>query len=267
MFTNFTYGLIKCNTEFHKSSEVCNLPSVSGISPLSPVPAKAGWLRTPDVAMKRSTEAKILSRLREAFLQHGFKALSMAELAQAAGFSRRALYYRYPNKEAAYRAMIRWQNEDFMAKGIEAGSRVRAAGGTPVDIFSEILDVRFGVTRRMVESSPHSVELNAVAFAICRDIAIDVAIRFQHDLASLIASLVDEGVMRLRPTFSAALIAEILSYGARGVNQALPPVPVETLAQRYHHMCAAVLLGASVQAPKPRPKRRTVGQEGTLTGT
>lgn len=196
--------------------------------------------------------------MRQAFLKHGYEAVSMTELARAANLSRRALYYHYPNKEAVYRAMIRWGNEQSMLKGMEAGRAIWEAGGSPVDIFAEILDVRFGETRRMVESSPHSVELNAVAFVKCRDIAIDVAIRFQRDLASVVTSLVEEGAMQLRPTFSAADIAETLAYGARGVNQALPPAPIETFAERYRRMCTAVLFGAAVEKIKPRPRSRTM---------
>lgn len=204
--------------------------------------------------MRRLTEAELLSRLRSVFLQHGFAAVSMGQLAQAAGLSRRALYYHYNSTESAYRAMIRWMNDQSMLRGLEAGRMVREAGGTPVDIFSEILDVRFGETRRMVESSPHGVELNAVAFATCRDIAIDVAIRFQRDLADLVVSLVNQGAMRLRPSFSAADIAQTLAYGARGVNQALPPVPVETLARRYRQICEAVLFGSAVRVRTTRHK-------------
>lgn len=213
------------------------------------------------MAVRRLPEGELLSRLREAFLQHGYDALSMERLAAAAGLSRRALYYHYANKEAAYRAMIRWQNEDSLTRGAEAGRRVRAAGGTPVDIVAAIVNERFGVTRRMVESSPHAVELNAVAFATCRDIAIDVAIRFQKDLADLITSLVDDGALRLRPGFSASGIAEILAHGARGVNQALPPPPVEAFAGLYRQMCDAVLFGAGVLPPEPRSaaKQRQAG--------
>ena len=197
-------------------------------------------------------DAEVLVRTRDAFLQHGFEALSMIELARAIGISRRSLYNRFPNKEAAYRALIRWLNEQSMQKGREAGRVVRESGGTPVDIISEIIDVRFGETRRMVESSPHAVELNAVAFAKCRDIAIDVAARFQQDLIEVLTSLVDEGTIRLRPSFSAADIAEALAYGARGVNQALPPVTIETLGARYRRMCEAILFGAAVQPPTRR---------------
>lgn len=210
--------------------------------------------------VKRSSEAEILSRLREAFLAGGYGALSMADLAEAAGLSRRALYYRFPSKEAAYRAMIRWQNEDSLRTGFEAGRRVRDAGGTPVDVVAAIVNARFGETRRMVESSAHSVELNAVAFATCRDIAIDVAVRFQNELADLLASLVREGAMSLRPGFSTLEIAELMAHGARGVNYALPPVPVAAFADQYRRMCEAVLFGAAIVGRPPARRRGRAGE-------
>lgn len=48
----------------------------------------------------------LLQRVSEAFLDHGYGGLSMVMMARACGFTQRALYYYFSNKEDAFRAMI-----------------------------------------------------------------------------------------------------------------------------------------------------------------
>ena len=113
---------------------------------------------------KRFRGPDLLQRVNQAFLDHGYSALSMVVMAKACGFTQRALYYYFNNKEAAFRAIIEYRNEQAIELGLEAGKAVRSAGGSALDILTEILDVRYGETRRRVMRSPHTVELNAEAF-------------------------------------------------------------------------------------------------------
>ena len=48
----------------------------------------------------------LLTQVNQAFLDHGYGGLSMVALARACGFTQRALYYYFSNKEDAFRAMI-----------------------------------------------------------------------------------------------------------------------------------------------------------------
>jgi AcrR family transcriptional regulator len=193
----------------------------------------------------------LLEQVNQAFLDHGYSGLSMIVLARACGFTQRALYYYFSNKEGAFRAMIAWRHGESVALALEAGSAVRAGGGSALDIIAEILNVRYGDTRRRLAKSPHTVELNAEAFKRCRDLMIESAIAFQADLERLIVEFEKSRMLKLNGRFTPAEIAQALADGGRAVNQALPPIPGEQYAARYRQMCTMVLYGCAVT-----PKRK-----------
>jgi AcrR family transcriptional regulator len=199
----------------------------------------------------------LMLRVRDAFMDHGYDALTMVELAQACAFTRRALYHYFNSKEAAYRAVIRHFNAVAVANGLEAGSAVRRQGGGALDILAETLDVRYGDTRRNLNTSAHIVELNAEAFRRGRDIMIESAIAFHTELERLIGDLVTDGLMTLRPGLSAQTLAQLLTDGARGVNQSLPPIASEDYARRYRQMVEAILYGSAI------PHEAGIGGQGT----
>ncbi len=192
----------------------------------------------------------LLNRVNQAFLDHGYSGLSMVMMAKACGFTQRALYYYFSNKEDAFRAMIQHRNAEAVELGFAAGSTIRAKGGSALDILTEILDVRYGETRRRVMRSPHTVELNAEAFKRCRDNMIQSAIAFQAELAELILDLQKRRLLKLNGRFTAAQIAQGLADGGRAVNQALPPIEAEDFKGRYRQMTEMVLCGSVTLAKR-----------------
>jgi len=197
-------------------------------------------------------------QLEKAFTTQGYGALTMRAIARACGFSTRALYFYFSNKEEAFRAVIRFRNEVGMATGFEAGRKRREAGGDALDILSDIINVRYGDTRRIANASPHLIELNAQVFRCCTDIVTEVAVFFEAELAKVIVELQDAGLMRLHPGFTAAQMAQALCNGARGVNQRLPAVPPDELAERYREMSGFILRGSAelaYKAKRPASKR------------
>jgi AcrR family transcriptional regulator len=193
----------------------------------------------------------LLQRVNQAFLDYGYSGLSMVMMARACGFTQRALYYYFNNKEDAFRAMIDHRNEEAIKLGLEAGTAVRAKGGSALDIIAEIVDVRYGDTRRRVIVSPHTVELNAEAFKRCRDLMIASAVDFQVKLEALIVDLENSRMLKLNGRFTAAQIAQALADGGRAVNQALPPIEAGDFKGRYRRMCEMVLYGCATM-PKAK---------------
>jgi AcrR family transcriptional regulator len=202
---------------------------------------------TPKKMIKPGPE--LLARVNRAFLDYGYSGLSMVVMAKACGFTQRALYYYFSNKEEAFRAMIDFRNAEAIELGFVAGKAMRAEGGSALDIIVEILDVRYGETRRRVTRSPHTVELNAEAFKRCRDLMIQSAISFQADLEKLILDLQKGRLLKLNGRFTAEQIAQGIADGGRAVNQALPPIAADDFKGRYRLMCEMVLCG-SVTIPK-----------------
>ena len=54
------------------------------------------------------------------------------------------------------------------------------------------------------------------------------------------------GRLRPGPCITAGDLAQMLADGARGVNQSLPPLPVDRLPERYRRMFAVILRGCVV---------------------
>jgi len=197
----------------------------------------------------------LLQRVSQAFLDYGYSGLSMVTMAKSCGFTQRALYYYFSNKEDAFRAMIRFRNDEAMEQAREAGKAVRAKGGSALDVIAEILDVRYGNTRRRVILSPHIVELNAEAFKRCRDDMIRSAVAFQAELEQLIVDLEKSRMLKLSGRFTPAQLAQGLADAGRAVNQALPPIASEDFSARYRQMCEMVLYGCAAM-PKAVPKAK-----------
>jgi len=193
----------------------------------------------------------LLTQVSRAFLDKGYSGLSMVALAKLCGFTQRARYYYFSNKEDAIRAMIAFRQAESVKLGLEAGRTIRAKGGNALDVFTRILDVRYGDTRRRVMRSPHTVELNAEAFKRCRDLMIKSAISFQAELENVIADLQASRMLKLNQRFTPAQVAQALADGGRAVNQALPPIASEDYSARYRQNCEMVLYGCAVM-PKKR---------------
>jgi AcrR family transcriptional regulator len=194
---------------------------------------------------------ELLKQVSQAFLDYGYTGLSMVVLAKACGFTQRALYYYFGNKEQAFRAAIGFYHVEDVARALEAGRAVRAGGGSALDIIATILDVRYGETRRRLTHSPHTVELNAEAFMRCRDLMIASAVSFQAELEKLILDLQARRLIKLNDLYAPAQIAQALADGGRAVNQSLPPIAHDDFSARYRQMCAMVLYGCAAM-----PRRR-----------
>jgi len=201
----------------------------------------------------------LMQRVEKAFLDHGYSELSMRGLASACDFSTRALYHYFSNKGQAFRSSVQYQNDLALAAGFAAG-RVRwADGGSALDIVAEIMNVRFGETRRKANASRHLVELNAEVFKRCNDIVTAVALFFEAELAKLVTELESAGLLRLRQGVTPDQVAQALANGARGVNQRLPPVAPDDLAARYRDMCGFILYGcADIPVARGRAQRTSV---------
>jgi AcrR family transcriptional regulator len=187
----------------------------------------------------------LAERISQAFLDYGYEQLTMSGLARACGLTRRALYHHFSNKEEAFRHMLRVGNERAIDKGMAAGRAVLEHGGGAVEVLSEIMDVRYGDTRRRLAASPHALEINDQAFRRGGDIMMEWAARFQRQLADILAELQAGGRLRPKPAVSIEDLAQTLADGARGVNQARPPVAPEKLPERYRRMCEAILFGCA----------------------
>ncbi|WP_422002340.1 TetR family transcriptional regulator [Reyranella sp.] len=207
----------------------------------------------------------LAERLRQAFLDHGYEQMTMSGLAQLCGFSRRALYHHFSSKEEAFRHWLDVYGRESIDRGLAAGRRVLDGGGDAVDVIVEVMDVRYGDARRRLGRSPHALEINDQAFRRGRDLMVAAAVDFQARVAGLLVELEARRLLRLKPGVTPAALAQSLCDGARGTNQALPPIDGERLPRRYRTIIEAILYGAAV--PAQGRKRPAQAAEEARPGT
>ena len=205
---------------------------------------------------------ELMVRVRQAFHSYGYDRLTMIDLASHCEFTRRALYFYFSSKEEAFRAVVAYFNTIAIRQGLEAGYNVRKAGGSTVEIIAETLNIRYGETRRNVSRSPHLIELNGEALRRCHDLMVESALIFHNDLEAVIRSLIEGGLLDLKPDVSSSDLTQLLTDGARGVNQTLPPLAAEAFAPRYRAITKAILFGCAVAptgsgTPRAEPAGRS----------
>lgn len=192
---------------------------------------------------------KLIERLRLAFRAHGYERVTMATLADACDVTRRTLYNHFHSKEDAFRGMLQWLHVREITEGLAAGREVIDAGGSVLDALVAVMETRYAVTRRGLETSPHAIEINYTAFRRFNDVISASAVSFQAELTRFLEELVAEGRLRLRPDITPAELTQLLADGARGVNQSLPAKPAVGLPGRYRAMYAVILRGVSEDSP------------------
>ena len=189
---------------------------------------------------------KLLRQANDAFRAFGYAELTMAKLAEVCGLSRRGLYHHFKNKEEVFRAGLRMNNLDDFDRGDAAASAALLRGANAVDVIGDWMDARFGKTRRDIGATPFGRELNEAAFRLGADIMIEVSYESNRKLSELVEALVGRGQIRLRSGMSAEKIGRLLGDGARGVNQARPPIPNSLIGQHYRDITEAILFGSAI---------------------
>jgi hypothetical protein len=211
--------------------------------------------------IKLQPDPALLLRVETAFLELGYGAPSLGTLAVACELPPDALDDYFEDKNEALRATIRYRNELALSTGLAAGRELKARGGNVVDIFGQLMNVRYGDTRRVVNVVRHMPELNVEAHKRCHDIITAAAVTFQNEIAKLLAECEADGLLRLRSYVTPQQVAQALADGARGVNQHLPPIAPEALPARYREMCGFVLFGCADMPAMPAPPRERRGRK------
>src|ERR1700757_4849119 len=89
------------------------------------------------------SKTRILDAAMLVFRRHGYRRSSIAQVAEAAGLTRQALYHHFESKEALFRALIERVHETAIAAEAAAIGAAEAADGSLADI------VVAGMTARM----------------------------------------------------------------------------------------------------------------------
>ncbi|HOU91670.1 MAG TPA: TetR/AcrR family transcriptional regulator [Polyangiaceae bacterium] len=145
----------------------------------------------------------------EAFLRHGYRKVTMDDIARAVGISRPALYLVYPNKEAVFRAVVEAGLDELIAR-IERGLPDRTTAAEQLlFVFGESSVRSF----ELVARAPAAAELLHASFDFVRDLFEQHERRLAGIVARILrAAAADPGAMRP----SAEARARILIAAAHG---------------------------------------------------
>src|SRR5262249_2142953 len=83
-------------------------------------------VQTPEVPLDRTARQRIITAAREQFLAHGFHGVTMHDLAEGLGMSKKTIYAQFPSKAALLEAMLlekfRCVEEDLQAIALECSA-------------------------------------------------------------------------------------------------------------------------------------------------
>jgi AcrR family transcriptional regulator len=158
----------------------------------------------------------ILDAAFKVFLTYGFRRTTMADIADAAGISRPALYLEFKNKADIYRA-------GFLAMLDRTFRNVDAAldGDAPLcQRLTAALDAGVVAPLRRLQQSPHGAELFEVKQEIAGDLGQDWNAVLEQSLGRALADAAANGEISLeRCCVGASDLARLIVSGAEGVKK------------------------------------------------
>lgn len=105
----------------------------------------------------------------DAFAKYGFRRTSMADIAQAAGMSRPALYQHFQGKDDIARSLV----QDFYDRACGAVARALGGPGRAEDVLAAAFRAKSGPQMEALLSSPHGHELMDLSGTIASDLAAE----------------------------------------------------------------------------------------------
>jgi AcrR family transcriptional regulator len=176
------------------------------------------WVKSRRASYAALTRAAVLEAARDAFVEHGFAATSIDDIARAAGVSKGAVYHHFASKEDLFAELFRRSQEAALDEATAQGAHIE----------------------------PLWAQVHAIAGAFLSTYLSDPAARSLLRQSSSVLGL--ERCRRIDGELALPLITEVLrDLRARGE---LAPVPPEVTAQVILSvLCEAV--SSIVAAPDP----------------
>jgi AcrR family transcriptional regulator len=161
----------------------------------------------------RTAPENVLAAAWTCFARHGYKGVSLEQIANEAGISRAALYLHFSNKEDIFRALSRTVHE-------RAQLAAEAAAVQPGPLEARIeamLEAKHVQFYEIVHGSPHVAELIEEKNRLCGDISEAYRKRFLRVLRRAIADAKRAGELELAG-IGAGEAAELFVDGAKGLE-------------------------------------------------
>lgn len=162
--------------------------------------------------MREPKERAILDAATATFIRYGYRRTTMADIAEAAGMSRPALYLVFENKEAIFRGVVEMMMEDALEEIRAALPKHRSLRAKLSHIF-EIWTIR---PFELVSRAPDAAELLEQGHAF----AADVYEKKQEQLVELLTAVLKEGRSSKKGRVGAEATARVMAAAVRGFKSA-----------------------------------------------
>jgi len=161
-------------------------------------------------------EERIVDAAFDLFYRHGYRKVSMSEIAEACSMSRPTLYASFPNKEAIFDALVRRQQARFEAATQE---RLQGASGLAAQLAC-LFDIWILEPAASVIDSPNGIDM----MANCGTYAPYALAAIYGDLEAHLERVLSTA-MRGKGVMRAGEIAHILRVAATGIKASAEQMP------------------------------------------
>ncbi len=199
--------------------------------------------------MESEKELRVLAAAKTVFLRHGFRRVTMQDIADEAGISRPALYLIHPNKEEVFLAVV----GDFAAKNLEF---IRGDLWTHPTTASK-LHVAFEVWAvepfRLMLDSPDAKDLVDCTQSFAREFMDKASAEFEALLVEILSPVVRTPVTSMagESELEAAQIAHLLASSIHGFKESAQSTrELRTMINGLITLTIAALRSPSFEAAK-----------------
>jgi AcrR family transcriptional regulator len=149
------------------------------------------------------------------FTKYGYRKTSIDDIAEAAQVAKRTVYLHFENKAAVFLAILEYLGDQVQQRCAAA----EAAGGTPVDRLTGLLNAYFGMAFELFSQSEHMPELEETFAKLARARIGELNNEYEDRIASFLRHSVKTGEIGRPPQgLTVEQIVHILMRAAEGTK-------------------------------------------------
>jgi len=170
--------------------------------------------------MESEKEARVLAAAKTVFLRHGFRRVTMQDIAEEAAISRPALYLIYPNKEEIFKAAARQIASESLAAIRDGLKRFPSLEGK-LNFAFELWTVH---AFELMLKSPDARDIIDCTHGFARDTIAEIDAEFESQLLEILAPLKPQHGNPHKPVIPLSQVAHLLAASTHGYKESATSV-------------------------------------------
>jgi AcrR family transcriptional regulator len=163
-------------------------------------------------------ESRVLAAAMTVFLRHGFRRVTMQDIAEEAAISRPALYLIYPNKEEIFKATARKLADESLA-GIRDGLKRFPSLEGKLNFAFELWTVR---AFELMLASPDAGDVIDCTHSFAKETVAQIDLEFESVLLEILAPI--KSAKKHKPVIPLAQVVHLLAASAHGYKESASSV-------------------------------------------